>query len=513
MTKEKSAKKKSAPNAALSIETGSEIPSMPWPSLTVILCEKSKLKRLSLNLKKASVEVAERVQKLLDLQVEEPKEGALLIRTADTKLQSDVAIFVLPKSMGAFELQQWARDHLKASLKIHHEEICFLGFEKSWEKLVAYCLSLALGARTFAMPLYGKKQSERKIFKLKRVHLVSSAAVRTAFERGSQEIFGTNLVRELGFTPPNELNSESYGRRIQELCKAEGLVCKFHSAAQLKKMGAGAFTAVDRGDPESKGGIWEIEYSGRGAKNKKPIVFVGKGLCFDTGGYDVKTNGMMATMKGDMQGSAVALASIVLAKRMQWPLKIKAFLAVTENHISPRAYKADEVVTALNGISIEIIHTDAEGRMVLADTLCLASQEKPELIMDFATLTGSAVRAIGTAYAAAFVSEDRLGDRVLNAGRDSGERVWVFPMPKDYAKFLESEIADTIQCSKSAGIDHILAAIFLKKFVGEGIDWVHIDLAAAENKGGYGPTDTEFTGFGSRFALEFLRKTYKLGSA
>jgi len=275
-------------------------------------------------------------------------------------------------------------------------------------------------------------------------------------------------------------------------------------------MGAGSFTAVDQGDPDSNGGIYEILYSPRAAKNKKVIALVGKGLCFDTGGYDVKTSGYMLTMKGDMQGSAVALSSLIACAELKLPLKVKAYLGITENHISPKAYTPDNVVVALNGTSIEVVNTDAEGRMVLADTLCLADRADPDLIMDFATLTGSAVRSIGTGYGAVFTSIEKWHSKIVEAGVSSGERVWTFPMPPDYEKRLESPIADTLQCSKSPGIDHILAAIFLKKFMSEGRPWIHLDLSAAENEGGLAHTDSLFTGYGVRFVLEFLRSHYKV---
>jgi leucyl aminopeptidase len=324
------------------------------------------------------------------------------------------------------------------------------------------------------------------------------------FEYGLITADGTNIARYLATLPPNILNPAQYGVEIRRICKESGISVKFYSKQELKKMGAGAFTAVDQGNPDSAGGIYELSYAPKG-KTKKTIHFAGKGLCFDTGGYDVKTSGFMVTMKGDMQGSAVALASMVVAVRLGLPYKMKAFLGITENHISPKAFKPDEVVTALNGMSIEVVNTDAEGRMVLADTLNLASREKPDCLVDFATLTGSAVRAIGTQYSCGFTNRDKLHEVIKSAGKDSGERIWTFPIDSTFGKALESKIADTLQLAKGKP-DHIMAAYFLSRFVVDGTPWVHIDLSAAENDNGLAHVDSMFTGFGVRWATEFIQR-------
>jgi leucyl aminopeptidase len=189
---------------------------------------------------------------------------------------------------------------------------------------------------------------------------------------------------------------------------------------------------------------------------------------------------------------------------MGLPYKMKTYLGITENHISPKAYKPDEVVTALNGTSIEVVNTDAEGRMVLADTLTLASRDKPDCLVDFATLTGSAVRAIGTKYSCGFTNRDRFHEVIKEAGVKSGERIWTFPIDSSFAEALKSKIADTLQLVKGAP-DHIMAACFLSKFVEEGTPWVHIDLSAAENGDGLAHVESMFTGFGVRWALEFIK--------
>ncbi len=211
----------------------------------------------------------------------------------------------------------------------------------------------------------------------------------------------------------------------------------------------------------------------------------------------------MQGMHEDMNGSAVALGILLAATRAEIPVKIDCWLAIAQNHISPQAYKQNDIISALSGLSIEIVHTDAEGRMVLADTLTLATKLKPDLIIDFATLTGSMKTALGSRYSGIFSNRDDLTQKAISAGKKSGERVCAFPMDIDYEESLESNIADIKQCELGGDFDHILAACFLRKFVND-TPWLHMDLSASSHKNGLGAVDSEITGFGVSWAIEFL---------
>lgn len=452
---------------------------------------------------------ADRLSKHLKKKKSEVKAGFSLHFLSSEDDQPNISIFVVSKDLSGFERLGEARKIVASALKPETKTLGVALLPEVTTSEWADALGAAVEVRCFLMPVYGKRESEQKKFSLQTLLISSQKDFQKNFFYGRETGAGANLVRSLGTTPSNFLNPEIYGKKIQKLAQDYRLKCRFYSKADLKKMKAGAFLAVNQGDPDSKGGIYELTYSPRGAKNKKPIALVGKGLCFDTGGYDIKTGGYMATMKGDMTGSAVALSTLLTAARLKLPVHLKAFLALTENHISPEAYKADDVVYAMNGRSIEVVNTDAEGRMVLADTLCLASRAKPQMIIDYATLTGTAVFSIGTSYSAGFTNSEKLHTPIVEAGKLSGERVWTFPTDKDFDKHLKSPVADTLQCSRARGIDHILAARFLGYFVDEGIDWVHIDLSAAENKGGLAHVDSEFTGFGIRWSLEFLKSQLK----
>src|SRR5690606_27357681 len=186
---------------------------------------------------------------------------------------------------------------------------------------------------------------------------------------------------------------------------------------------------------------------------------------------------------------------------------VEAWLAVTENTISPSAYRSQDIVTAANGTSIQVIHTDAEGRMILADALALASRDEPKLIIDYATLTGSCISALTQRYSGVFTNRTRGNALLLQAGAASGERVWPFPMDEDFDQLLRSDVADIKQCAVESHGDHVLAARFLSRFVPKSIPWVHIDLSAAEHKGGLAHVPTDTTGFGVRLTVELLHGT------
>lgn len=492
----------------LSFTQFGKLDSKQYPQRLLVIGSPDKLK-LKQPFRMLPDEIAEAALRALKAEGFEAKPGAGFELTNWSSKYPSLKVACLdPKEAKVFQLEA-VRDLLKSFVNSKTKSLGVLVLDPKMEAELADSLGSAVSALVFQMPLYGKKKKSAEKFKLDQVSLICSKNRTKEAEYGYTLTEGSNLVRSLGFTPSNDLSSANYGSKIRAFAKQHKLNLKFISNAQLKKMGAGAFTAVDQGDPNSKGGIYELSYSGTKAKNKKPVALVGKGLCFDTGGYDIKTSGFMQNMKGDMQGSAVALASILTAARLKLPLRIKCFLGVTENHISPLAYKADDVITALNGTSIEIVNTDAEGRMVLADTLCIASKAKPDLIMDYATLTGMAVYAIGKNYSAGFTNQEAWHSKIVDAGVKSGERVWTFPMDKDYEKNIESKLADTLQCSKGRGVDHINAAMFLQKFVGEGIPWVHIDLSGAEKPGGAGAVSTEYTGFGVRWTIQFLKDKYR----
>jgi leucyl aminopeptidase len=270
----------------------------------------------------------------------------------------------------------------------------------------------------------------------------------------------------------------------------------------LKKMGAGAFYAVGQGSNPQDAAIVHLTYAPKNAQ--KHIALVGKGICFDTGGHNLKPAKYMQGMHEDMNGSAVALGILLAAMQQQLPVKLDCWLAIAQNHIGPLAYKQNDVVTALNGTTIEIVHTDAEGRMVLADTLTLASREKPDAIIDFATLTGTMIAALGDRMSGVISNQPELACKAIGAGCKAGERIVAFPYDDDYESDLDSDIADIKQCSLDGDADHIHAARFLGKFIENNIAWIHTDLSSANREDGLGAVQSDANGFGVGFGLELI---------
>ena len=359
-------------------------------------------------------------------------------------------------------------------------------------------------AQINGVPLPVRKK--KAVTALARIELFSSLAAAdlaavTALARANL------LARELTALAPNELTPATYRKRIRGLAKDAGLLIEEFDFPRLKKMGAGAFCAVAQGSHHEDAAI--VHLSWRPKVVKKTVALVGKGICFDTGGHNLKPARYMAGMHEDMNGSAVALALTLAAAEMKLPLAIDCWLAIAHNHLSPGAYKQNDIITALDGTSIEIVHTDAEGRMVLADTLLMATDDggkarkKPGLVVDFATLTGSMHVALGARYSGVFASSESLASLAVAAGQASGERVCVFPLDEDYDPALDSKVADVKQCTLDGEADHILAARFLQRFTRQR-PWLHVDLSASSCSGGLGATASDLTGFGVAWGATLL---------
>lgn len=317
------------------------------------------------------------------------------------------------------------------------------------------------------------------------------------------EIDGNGLTRFLCNLPANLLYPETYRECVQELANEHGWTYEFIDQVELKQKQAGAYLAVVQGSARKDAGIIKLTYTPIDATDKT-ICLVGKGMCFDTGGHNLKTPlGSMYGMNHDMTGSAVALGSFYALAKLQVPFKVEAWLALAENDIGPDAYKPGDVVFASNGTSIEVINTDAEGRMVLADTLYLCSKSEPNVVIDYATLTGTCVRALDEFYSGLVTNKYEWNAKLMDIGQQCGERVWPFPFTEEYDEVLKSEIADIKQCHEGSA-DQIRAARFLGKFVYKETPWIHIDLSSHAHSGGLGHINTETTGFGVRFTLSLL---------
>ena len=414
-----------------------------------------------------------------------------------------VALGAVSEEMTSFELLTLARKLAGSALARHPGRVtlCLAGLNDTLGTRVSEALVTALLAGAYSLPHFKTKKDKRT--ELATIELYGLAAM-LDFRRSYAEAEGNNLARHLTSLPPNELTPASYRRRVTELARQYGWRMRFLDIAALKRLKAGAFLAVAQGSPKPDAGIVHLRYEPTRGSRKPAVALVGKGICFDTGGTNLKPAKHMLGMHEDMEGSAVALGTLLALTELKVNFPVDCWLALAQNHIGPNAYKQNDVVRASNGTTIEVVHTDAEGRMILADTLALASKKKPGFMIDYATLTGTCVYALGTTYSGAFTNRPDLIPTLIETGRTSGERVWPFPMDEDYDTQLESKVADIKQCSTEGEADHILAARFLNRFVDKTIPWLHVDLASGNHKGGLAHIPTDITGFGVRYTLNLL---------
>ena len=430
--------------------------------------------------------------------------GCQFTCSVPNKARTMLAIGLVADAATPFALLQLAGSMVK-SLRLDELRAVGLaatGLPPGVERQCIEAGAAAAWAGAFRLPRFKSKAAAPH--RLARIVPVTRQAIDA--RRAAAVAEGTDLVRWLTALPPDRLDPSGFRRVAQALARRHGLRTRFYGEAELKRLGAGAFLAVTRGSPRRNAGILHLRYQPRGKVKRQagPIALVGKGLCFDTGGTNLKSHKSMLQMHTDMAGSAVALATLVALAEMRHPGPVDAWLAIAENRIGPDAYQPQDVVTAMNGTTVQVIHTDAEGRMVLADTLALASRGKPAAIIDFATLTGACVSALTDRYSGAFTNRPDWHAAVTAAGRASGERVWCMPMDDDFDHELESKVADVIQCAVDGKGDHIYAARFLQRFVGTNIPWLHVDLSAATRSAGLAHVPGDITGFGVRFAVSLL---------
>ncbi len=334
-----------------------------------------------------------------------------------------------------------------------------------------------------------------------------SEEMQSALLRG--KIFGESInhVRHLGNLPPNEVYPERMAEESIKLAMKWKLRCHIWDEKDLIKEGFGGILAVGKGS-KSPPRFIELEYQG-GKKNQKPIVVIGKAVTFDTGGISIKPAASMEEMKYDKMGGCAVLGIMQAASRLKLPLNIIGLIPSVENMPSSNAYRPSDLVKSYDGKMIEVLNTDAEGRVILADAIAYARIHlKPEWIVDFATLTGAMIVALGTRRAGVFSNQDSLRDLFCIAGHQSGDLVWPMPVGDEYDEQIRSEIA----CVKNTGgrdAGSCTAASFLKTFA-EETPWVHVDIAGTATTAKALPCiEKGSTGFGVHLTIEALESWTK----
>jgi len=323
------------------------------------------------------------------------------------------------------------------------------------------------------------------------------AAARKAFARAGHVVEGVLLARELVNEPPNVLFPVEFARRAAQLRKL-GVEVDVLDVKAMTKLGMGALLGVSQGSSHD-GRVVVMRWNG-GRRSEKPVAFIGKGVCFDTGGISIKGAAGMEDMKGDMGGAACVVGLMHALASRKARVNAVGAIGLVENMPDGNAQRPGDIVTSMSGQTIEIINTDAEGRLVLADVLWYVGQKyKPQFMIDLATLTGAIIVALGTEYAGLFSNNDELSARLTTAGLVSGERVWRMPLGPEYDKMIDSKFADM----KNTGGRHggsIAAAQFLQRFVGD-IPWAHLDIAGTAM--GAPSTDIN-TSWGSGYGVRLL---------
>jgi leucyl aminopeptidase len=436
------------------------------------------------------------VLKRRGMKVEEFADAPIAANGEDGSL---IAWAMLDFSKSTFALQTQVRKALQLLLGEYPSGVAIVvQGDEAQRRQAAEASVYAAWVNGAPLPAHKKKDQRKPLQKIALYGFSDSKS----FAALKAQAAGNLLCRTLTVLPPNELTPGLYRKRVKELAKQHGWQLKEFDLKALRKMGAGAFVAVAQGSHDEDAAIVHLRY--RHAKAKHTVALVGKGICFDTGGHNLKPARHMHGMHEDMNGSAVALGILLAATQQKLTVNIDCWLALAQNHISPRAYKQNDIVTALNGTTIEVMHTDAEGRMVLADTLTLASREKPNMLIDFATLTGSMAVALGARYSGVLGNCEVLLQQAVQAGQQSGERLCAFPLDDDYEAALDSKVADIKQCTLDGEADHILAGRFLKRFV-DDVPWLHVDLSASRCEGGLGSVASDVTGFGVGWGLRMLQ--------
>jgi leucyl aminopeptidase len=319
---------------------------------------------------------------------------------------------------------------------------------------------------------------------------------------------GTNFARDLVSEPPNVLNPKEYVSRLLKL-KRLGIKVTVYNEIQLEKLGMHSLLGVGRGSI-NESFLVTLEWYGNKKDKKAPLSFVGKGVCFDTGGISLKPAKFMDEMKYDMAGSAVVAGLIQSLATRKAKVNAVGVVGLVENMPGGNAQRPGDIVKAYNGKTIEVLNTDAEGRLVLADALSFTEKKfKPKFIIDLATLTGAIIVALGEEYAGLFSNNDELSDKIFKSGEKVNEKVWRLPLHKNYDKLMDSQIADIQNINYSGGAGSITAAQFLQRFV-EKTPWAHLDIAGmAFSKKAENLNPGGATGFGVRLLNQLIEEHYE----
>jgi len=358
--------------------------------------------------------------------------------------------------------------------------------------------------KSYEFNIYKSKKNEKLIS----INLLNKDNVKINEIKYNAIETGTNFARDLVSEPPNVLFPKEYVNRLLKL-KNLGIKITVYNESKLKKLGMNSLLGVGRGSAKESF-LVTLEWYGNKKNKTSPLSFVGKGVCFDTGGISLKPAKFMEEMKYDMAGSAVVAGLIQSLAIRKAKVNAVGVVGLVENMPGGNAQRPGDIVKAYNGKTIEVLNTDAEGRLVLADALSFTEKKfKPKFIIDLATLTGAIIVALGEEYAGLFSNNDELSKKLFDAGEKVNEKVWRLPLHKNYDKLMNSTIADIQNINYSGGAGSITAAQFLQRFI-EKTPWAHLDIAGmAFSKKAANLNPGGATGFGVRLLNQLIEDHYE----
>ncbi|HZF95852.1 MAG TPA: leucyl aminopeptidase [Allosphingosinicella sp.] len=370
-------------------------------------------------------------------------------------------------------------------------------------------LAFGASARGWRHDVYRTKLTRKQKPTLEEIVVVGAQGADDAWRDAEALLEGLRLTRTLVAEPANILYPESFVERVSAALEGTGVEINVLDEAQMLELGMGALIGVGQGSVRPPR-LLAMRWNGAADAGSKPVVFIGKGITFDTGGISIKPAAGMEGMKWDMGGAGAVAGTMLALARRKAKANVVGVCVLAENMPDGGAQRPGDIVTSMSGQTIEVINTDAEGRLVLSDAMTWAQREyRPEVMVDLATLTGAMIISLGHEYAGLFSNDDGLAANLTAAGLESGDRLWRFPMNDTYDKMMDSPIAD-MKNSGAREAGSITAACFLQRFVEDGVKWAHLDIAGMvwADKPGH-LWDKGATGYGVALLDKFVSKYHE----
>lgn len=440
------------------------------------------------------------LRRIADLQGFEGKTGQTMLVVGDGSAPVEVLVGIGPRADVGPNALRKAGAALARAVAKHRVIATNLASEVDDDGRAAAIAAVVEGAR-LASYRYRVFKTEDKKVKLEKITVVRKGrGVKADVEKAAAVADAVALARDLANEPGGSLTPEVFASRAKEVGTAAGLKVTVWDERKIATEKLGGVLAVNQGSDNPPRFV-KLEY--RPTKPQGRLALVGKGITFDSGGLSLKTAVGMATMKVDMSGGAAVLAAMSTLPTLGPAVAVDGYIPLTDNMTGGDAQRPGDVFTARNGKTVEVLNTDAEGRLILADALSLASEDEPDAIIDIATLTGSASAALGTSYAALMATDDDLAAAIEGASKRTGEKVWRLPLPSEYRSQLDSTVADLKNIGSGPFGGALLAGLFLSEFVDDDVPWAHIDLGmAAMSESERGLITKGATGFGVRLLVD-----------